>query len=530
MELEVTGPGITRLRVPADVLGIGVLAVAASLLLFFLQGDVILGLADEGFLWYGAWRTSLGEVPVLDFESYDPGRYYWSGLWIRLFGDDLSMLRLSTAAFQALGVFFAMMILRRVYGSWAYILAGGIILCLWMYPRYKVFEPTIALAGVYFAIRMLDAPGLGRQFAAGVFLGLAAWFGRNHGLYGVIAFSIVQVMIFWKIDSVKPVERLLAFGAGVVIGYMPMLLMVAAIPGFLDTYLSRLMVEMARLGSTNLAREIPWPWVTWAQGVDLVGYAVTLRSSNFLIGLIYVLWPLAVLVAYLYLLARQKPLDGPSRALLAAAAFALPYYHYAVSRPDFQHVTMSIAPFLVLVMVVPTLWKGRLRSVQAILIFSALSVVTYYTVGKATYFYKKIHRGDLVEIEVKGDTMLLRPETASVIRALNRINTEYLGDNDSVAVLPFWPAAYVILDRVAPLWDTYLVHPRSESWQKGEIESMEGNLVKWAIIGDVAVDGREPLRMEHANPLIWRYFDENFEEIPIDDLPGNYRFLRRKDS
>jgi hypothetical protein len=88
----------------------------------------------------------------------------------------------------------------------------------------------------------------------------------------------------------------------------------------------------------------------------------------------------------------------------------------------------------------------------------------------------------------------------------------------------------VILDRVAPLWDTYLVHPRSESWQKGEIESMEGNLVKWAIIGDVAVDGREPLRMEHANPLIWRYFDENFEEIPIDDLPGNYRFLRRKDS
>ncbi len=41
---------------------------------FGWHGRLGLRLADGGFLWYGAVRAALGEIPLRDFQSYDPGR------------------------------------------------------------------------------------------------------------------------------------------------------------------------------------------------------------------------------------------------------------------------------------------------------------------------------------------------------------------------------------------------------------------------------------------------------------------------
>jgi len=63
--------------------------------------------ADEGFVWYGCILTAGSKIPLRDFYSYDPGRYYWVAAFSPWLGQGILAMRIATAAFQALGLFCA---------------------------------------------------------------------------------------------------------------------------------------------------------------------------------------------------------------------------------------------------------------------------------------------------------------------------------------------------------------------------------------------------------------------------------------
>src|SRR6266545_4510165 len=85
-----------------------ILSALLVIIFFLLQGNVGLDIADEGFLWYGTIRTALGEVPIRDFQAYDPARYYWGALWFKVIGNNgIIALRISEALFQFLGLSLA---------------------------------------------------------------------------------------------------------------------------------------------------------------------------------------------------------------------------------------------------------------------------------------------------------------------------------------------------------------------------------------------------------------------------------------
>ncbi|HDL01934.1 MAG TPA: hypothetical protein ENH23_06850, partial [candidate division Zixibacteria bacterium] len=202
--------------------------------LFYLERNVGLGFSDEGFLWYGTWRTSLGEVPLRDFQSYDPGRYYWGVAWSYLFGNGIIALRLSNTIFQLLGFYLGLLALSRVVRTWPAFLISSVILLLWMYPRHKLFEPSIAMAAVYFMLILVEKPSSLRYFIGGVFVGAVAFFGRNHGVYAFLAFLTLMIYLFFRErKSIQVITKQFGFWCvGILIGYSPMLFMLMLIPEY----------------------------------------------------------------------------------------------------------------------------------------------------------------------------------------------------------------------------------------------------------------------------------------------------------
>src|SRR6185312_3964765 len=142
-----------------------------------------------GFLWYGVQRVMLGEVPIRDFMSYDPGRYYWSATLMRLWGDNgIVALRGSVAIFQVMGLFVALLLIARDARTpnFPYLLLSTITLVAWMYPRHKLFDISLSILLIGVLAFLVQNSTRRRYFFTGLCVGLVAVFGRNHGVYGVL--------------------------------------------------------------------------------------------------------------------------------------------------------------------------------------------------------------------------------------------------------------------------------------------------------------------------------------------------------
>ena len=124
---------LARPMSPATALGALLLTIVVIGGLYLYEGHIGLDVADEGWLWYGAWRTLLGEVPFRDFDSYDPGRYYWAAAWLALLGNDLLVLRLSGAVLHAAALLTAMALLRRVTRNPWLLAVAAVVLACWLF-------------------------------------------------------------------------------------------------------------------------------------------------------------------------------------------------------------------------------------------------------------------------------------------------------------------------------------------------------------------------------------------------------------
>jgi hypothetical protein len=501
------------------------LSALSVLLSFTWQGSKGFNLWDEGFLWYGVQRVLAGETPLLDFMAYDPGRYYWSAALLRAMGDAGSIVgvRASVAAFQWVGLCVGLLLvvqatpLRR-RGNFLFWSLACISLIAWMFPRHKLFDIALSMIQLGALALLAGRPQPRVFFLAGLVVGLSAVFGRNHGLYG--ALGSLGVMAWLRIGPAAPVGPVRAGGAwlvGVVAGYLPVLAMLVAVPGFASAFVESVRLLLEQQG-TNLPLPVPWPWQAQFAELPLGQWARQVLIGLFFVGLL-VFGGVAV-VAVCVRRAMQRPV---SPVLVAAAFLALPYAHYAFSRADVGHLAHGIYPLLIGCFALLAAARASLRwPLGLALCASCLWVMHVFHPGWQC-------RADsaCVGVEISGDTVVMDPTVAGDVRLLRDLAQKHAPNGEPFLAAPFWPGAYALLERKAPVWEIYPLFPRPLEFERKEIERIVAAAPTFAFVYDAPLDGREELRFNNTHPTVHRYIVEHFQRLPYPDNPAYQIYTRR---
>jgi hypothetical protein len=523
-----------------------ILSAAIVIIGFLLQGNVGLNIPDEGFLWYGTIRTALGEVPVRDFQSYEPGRYYWSVLWFKLLRNDgILALRVSQSVFQFGGLSLALLLLRRFLRSWVAMIFGAAILARWMLPTWKIYEPVILIAAIYFAVLIIERPSRMRHFAAGIFIGVAAFFGRNHGVYCAVAFVLLIGFVFWRRERRDLFARLGTLALGIVVGYSPMLLMMAFVPGFFGRVVEDLAFNLHN--GTTIPIPVPWPW---RQTYRLVGFREAIHRLA--VGLLYIGVPLFYLYAFVRLLIKRTLRAHP--VFIASAFVGVIYLHYTFGRPHLYYLAWTIPPVILGLLALPVSFSQQRQKTLTIVVWFLLVVFSmsalemgqenYFSVKARSFIKAKFLRSydgdfdlamssqDLVKTEVRGDKLWVSRDTAGLIDSAKAIDQNFLKGKEQIFIAPYYPGLYAILDRRSPLWEIYFLLPRPPSEQQKMAQQLENQHVNWAFICHHYVDDRPELAFENTHRDLWQYLITHFETIQPQEtkmLDSKCELMRRKD-
>jgi len=483
------------------------LALASILLVaaqFVWQGRTGFSLWDEGFLWYGVQRVLAGEVPLRDFMAYDPGRYYWSAALMALGGDHgIIALRLTLVVVQALGLVIGMLLFAgievRPRTLWWLLVASTLV--VWMFPRHKLYDVTVSLALIGVMTYWIRQPSLLRYGLAGIVVSLAAVVGENHGVYGAIGSLGVMGYLAIRRDSGPGfIAGAAAWSGGVVLGYLPVLLMLFVVPGFAAAFWDgiRFLFES---GATNLPLPVPWPWHVQYGNLSFLD-----GLQGLLLGLFFIAigsFPVVGLLQAFHARFRGQPV---SPLFAASALLALPYAHFAYSRADLSHLAQGIFPFLIGAWA----WLGtqsglRKWGAAGLLCFASLLLMFPYQPGWQCWA-----RLTCVETAVAGDVIRMDPYTAKDIRLLKQLARDYASGNRSFLVTPFWPGAYALLERKSPIWEIYALFPRSEAFQQQEIARIAVADPGFILIVDQPLDQQERLRFRNTHPLIDQYIRDQY--------------------
>lgn len=463
---------------------------------------------DEGYLWYGVQRTVAGEWPIMDFRAYDPGRYLWSAAWKRVLGDGILSLRAAAWIFAASGLTAGLLASRRVVRTLPGLVGTAVALIPWMVPRHKRFDFVLPLAAILAAVRMIERRDTSSHIVAGTVAGMAAFVGRNHGVYLAVAMTAI-VWVITPPERWAFAKRLAALAGGTLLGCLPMLALWVIFPRFLPAFVA--MTTDVVGNSAGKSLPVPWPW----RGGDV---------PTVLFGMLLVAAPLLYTITAARLLRRRRSLEGPYDSLmLAATAIGLPYLHHAFSRAEPYHFFQASAPFVLLVVAyAASAWHRSDRRVLGAAIVGGLAVFTLILPLPRWHLYRYLASPERFRTAAVGaDQLLVTRAADATLRFFDRFAEK--ADDDPIFVTSNYVSVYAIMQRRSPVYDTYMVHRRSTQQQAEIIQALDDGGVQWALIMS------EP-RLHKTHPDVLEHIQTNWKRVQIRGTPADGAVYRRMGS
>lgn len=491
------------------IVPIGLLTFALVFGWFFLLHDVGFDFGDEGYLWNNALLTFEKGVPIRDFRSYDPGRYYWEAMWFFLLGPNLFAHRFSIVVVQFIGFFAGLLALRRVVTRFWILIPSGILLFLYMYLRVKVYEESLVLVALLIATRLVEEPNRSRHFVSGVVVGIAAFWAKNFGLYFGASFFFLILFLSWGNARKTLWPRMGVWMLGILVGYSPMIFMCLSVPGFWQSFVD---ANLRLFDNTAPVKPlpIPWPWHNSFSG----------NTGNFLLGTAYVLmysYYLIALLAVVRLRTRCSPL------FIAATFIGIPILHNASVRADFSHLAISISPFLlVLIVGYPGSDESRLKTPVRCASFFILTLLSWLLLvssheiklGWQSMKMRINLPSTLVSYQVRGQNIYIKGQESIFLKKVQQCFVPPLTAVDKIFIAPYSPGLYFFLQKKSPIWDAFPIHTASLAEQKKEIAQLEVEEMAWVLVSNEPLDGIPERRFSLTHPLVWQHIQEHF--VPVN--------------
>jgi hypothetical protein len=504
-----------------NILEAGLLGAAVSLTVFALQWRYGFLWSDEGWLWYISQRTTLGQVPLRDFFSYDPGRYYWSAAFFRLIGSSgLYQQILANYLFAIIGLAAAyfFMIRAGLAQSWrvAILLLLGVVIG---FPRHKIYEQILSLMCVGAIAFVFEAPQrLKRWFILGIAMGLAGFFGRNSGIFFCLASIIALVLLSLRREAPPIGPACGALAIGTLIGYSPLFIMLVAVPGFAPAFFHSLLLTPKWAWSLK----IPFPWhvhLKGLHGMDLV----QARAVSWLCLAV----PFTYAVSLWRVVRPNVRLDRAECLAAAASAAGAGFLVHAFYTADFFHIAEGVAPFVIAAAALSFhLWRSRERR-WALTVFCGMAFLVIASwlpmEPLVQHLRSKAQTPEsLQQISISGKTFQVPAEQAEI---MNTVATAFricgLHDGGFLAA-PYYPGLYAFLNTRAPLWDTYFLWPRSQQTQQEDIDALQRNRTALILLNpQFALNGRESLELIQTNPKLVGYIETHYQRSDIK-LPDGF--------
>ncbi|MBA3852350.1 MAG: hypothetical protein H0X59_08300 [Chloroflexi bacterium] len=399
---------------------------------------------------------------------------------------------------------------RRVVRTLPGLVATAALLIPWLLPRHKRFDVVVPLAAILASVRMIERRDTSSHIVAGAVAGMAAFVGRNHGVYLAVAMTAIVWVIAPPQRWAFP-KRLAQLTAGALLGYLPMLALWAVFPRYLPAFVAMTTNVVGNLASRS-SPPVPWPWL----GGDV---------PTVFLGMLFVGAPLLYAVTAVRLLRRRRSLAGPYDSLmLAATAIGLPYLHHAFSKAGPAHFFQASMPFLLLVVAyAASAWQRSDRRAVGAAIMSGLVIftlivpvpewgLTQYLASPERYQKARVGEDRLVVTRVHERTLDFFDRFA-----------ERVPDDEAILVTSNLVSVYAIMERRSPIYDTYMVTKRSKQQQAQIIQTLDDRDVQWALI-------MSHPRLRSTHPNLLRHIRTNWEHVSIRGAPSRGGVYRRPDA
>jgi hypothetical protein len=485
-----------------------------------------LNLGDEGFLWYGVQRVLAGEIPVRDFQSYEPGRYYLFAAWAWLVhSDGIVALRTGVAVVQCAALFTALLLMLRVLPSRWLLPIFGILLSLWMAPRHKMLDVAAPIWMTYALAATIVRPDRRSHFLLGFFVAALWLIGINHVLYGLVSAALVIIAVACadRLEKRAWIERLGSAAVGALLAALLELFWLLAVPRFLTGYWTNAIARLWETGTTNLTLPVQWPWQITAPWD--VWYGLSARATS----LGFVLIPATVLLAAIVLMAkanRQQLRQYP--IALAAAATTAAWAHHAFARADVWHLAQAGAPLAISLIALPETVTGMSRGLMRAACWSALAIVSIFSVAfLSPAIAARLPGAPAYEwCDVNGERLYV-PDSTRQAYGVAADMVRQMSPGQTALFVPYDPGLYAVFRLRCPIYESYPLFPASRSEQQEVIANLERRHTDWILYWPDQMDGRPDLGFAQTDRMVWQYVSRTFALDKIAANAGGAQIYRR---